>query len=89
MVGLDPQHARIVKDALQEQARAGAAILLSTHQLPVAEELADRVGIMRQGSLIAMGTPRELASQSGESRPLEETFLSLTQTGKAAPPLPD
>ena len=45
MVGLDPQHARIVKDVLKERSRAGMTVFLSTHQLSVAEELADRVGI--------------------------------------------
>jgi ABC-2 type transport system ATP-binding protein len=79
MVGLDPQHARIVKDLLKERARAGMAVLLSTHQLSVAEEMADRIGIMHQGRLIAVGSREELRRKSGESGPLEDVFLALTR----------
>jgi ABC-2 type transport system ATP-binding protein len=79
MVGLDPQHARIVKDLLKERARAGMAVLLSTHQLSVAEEMADRIGIMHQGRLIAVGSREELRRKSGESGPLEDVFLALTK----------
>jgi ABC-2 type transport system ATP-binding protein len=79
MVGLDPQHARIVKDLLKERARAGMAVLLSTHQLSVAEEMADRIGIMHQGRLIALGSREELRRKSGESGPLEDVFLALTR----------
>src|SRR5215831_16581901 len=46
MVGLDPQHARIVKDILKERSRAGMTVLVSTHQLSVADEMADRIGII-------------------------------------------
>ena len=79
MVGLDPQHARVVKDILKERARAGMAVLLSTHQLSVAEEMADRIGIMHQGRLIAVGTPGELRHESGQAGPLEDVFLALTK----------
>lgn len=78
MVGLDPQHARIVKDTLKERSRAGMTVFLSTHQLSVAEELADRIGIIHKGKLIAVGTPDELRKQSGEAGALEQVFLSLT-----------
>ena len=80
MVGLDPQHARVVKDLLKERAQAGMAVLLSTHQLSVAEEMADRIGIMHQGRLIAVGSREELRRKSGESGPLEDVFLALTKT---------
>jgi ABC-2 type transport system ATP-binding protein len=78
MVGLDPQHARTLKDTLRERAQAGVTVLVSTHQLSVAEELADRIGIMHQGRLVAVGSADELRHLSGTAGPLEEVFLSLT-----------
>src|SRR3954468_16629192 len=56
MVGLDPQHARVVKDILKERSLRGMTVFLSTHQLSIAEEMADRIGIMHQGKLVAVGT---------------------------------
>jgi len=82
MVGLDPQHARIVKDVLKERSRAGMTVLLSTHELSIAEEMADRIGIVNGGKLIAVGTRDELRRQSGTVGALEEIFLSLTANGK-------
>ena len=82
MVGLDPQHARIVKDTLKERSRAGMTVLMSTHELSVAEEMADRIGIIHGGKLIAVGTRDELRKQSGASGPLEDIFLALTADGK-------
>jgi ABC-2 type transport system ATP-binding protein len=78
MVGLDPHHARVLKDVLKEYSRAGTTVLVSTHQLSVAEEMADRIGIMHQGRLIAVGTREELRARAGTRGPLEETFLALT-----------
>jgi ABC-2 type transport system ATP-binding protein len=82
MVGLDPQHARVVKDVLKERSRAGVTVLLSTHQLSVAEEMADRIGIIHGGRLVAVGNRDELREQSGTSGQLEEIFLSMTAAGK-------
>jgi len=78
MVGLDPQHARIVKDVLKERSLAGMTVLVSTHQLEIAEEMADRIGIINGGKLIAVGSRDELRKQSGNAGHLEEIFLSLT-----------
>lgn len=78
MVGLDPQHARVVKDILKERTRTGMTVFLSTHQLSVAEEMADRIGIMHQGRMVAVGTAEELRKQSGERGALEEVFLAAT-----------
>ena len=78
MVGLDPHHARVVKDVLKERSLQGMTVFLSTHQLSVAEEMADRIGIIHQGRLVAVGTREELRQRSGESGPLEKTFLALT-----------
>jgi len=77
MVGLDPQHSRIVKDVLKERSRQGMTVILSTHELSVAEEMADRIGIIHQGRLIAVGTREELRQQSGASAVLEDIFLTL------------
>ena len=82
MVGLDPQHARIVKDVLKERSLAGTTILVSTHQLSIAEEMADRIGIIHDGKLVALGNRDELRKQSGSSGQLEEIFLSLTAAEK-------
>jgi ABC-2 type transport system ATP-binding protein len=78
MVGLDPHHARVVKDILKERSLAGMTVFVSTHQLSVAEEMADRIGIIHEGRLVAVGTRQELRRQSGVSGHLEETFLALT-----------
>lgn len=81
MVGLDPHHARVVKDVLKERSVRGMTVLLSTHQLSVAEEMADRIGIIHQGKLIAVGTRDDLREKSGAEGPLESAFLALTATG--------
>src|SRR6266446_2358488 len=78
MVGLDPHHSRVLKDVLKEQSRQGVTIFISTHQLSVAEEMADRVGIIHRGRLIAVGSREELRQQSGAMGPLEDIFLALT-----------
>ena len=78
MVGLDPQHARVVKDVFKERSRAGVTVLVSTHQLSVAEEMADRIGIIHGGKLVAVGNRDELRQQSGSVGQLEEIYLSLT-----------
>lgn len=79
MVGLDPHHARVVKDTLRERALRGMTVFLSTHQTSVAEEMADRVGIIHRGRLVAVGTPAELHAQAGTTGPLEAAFLSITE----------
>jgi ABC-2 type transport system ATP-binding protein len=84
MVGLDPMHARIVKDEFKARSRAGMTIFLSTHQLSVAEELADRVGIIHCGRLIALGTVEELRATSIEKGGLENVFLSLVDAEEKA-----
>jgi ABC-2 type transport system ATP-binding protein len=83
MVGLDPQHSRVVKDVLKERSLAGMTVLVSTHQLSIAEEMCDRIGIINGGKLIAVGTREELRRQSGTAGALEEIFLSLTAAANA------
>ena len=79
MVGLDPRSARVVKNVLKERSRAGVTIFLSTHTLHVAQELADRIGILNRGRLIAVGTIDELRTASGVDGALEDAFLELTR----------
>lgn len=77
MVGLDPTHARIVKDELKARSKAGCTVFLSTHTLSVAEEMADRIGIIHQGRLIALGDVESLREQAHDTGALEKVFLAL------------
>lgn len=78
MVGLDPIHARTVKAELKARSVAGATVLMSTHLLNIAEELADRIGILKEGKLIALGTMDELRQQQERGgMKLEELFLEM------------
>ena len=86
MVGLDPRGARLVKDIFREQAEAGACVFMSTHTLSVAEEVADRIGIIHRGALIALGSPEYLRARYGGENGLEGVFLKLTQEGEAEEP---
>jgi len=78
LVGLDPRSARIVKDLFISQARSGVAILMSTHLLSIAEELADTIGIIDKGTMLARGTVDELRVRAEMQGPLEGLFLKLT-----------
>jgi ABC-2 type transport system ATP-binding protein len=78
LVGLDPRSARIVKDLFVAQARSGVAVLMSTHLLSIAEELADTIGIVDHGRMLANGTLAELRDRVQMHGPLEELFLKLT-----------
>ena len=77
LTGLDAGAARQVKDLLQERVKAGASVILTTHILDVAERLADRIGIIQGGRLLAEGTLEELQARAGEGRTLEDVFLRL------------
>lgn len=79
MVGLDPHHSRVLKDTLRERVENGMTVLVSTHQLSLAEELADRIGIMHEGRLLVAGSREELRLKSGTSGALEQAFLVLTE----------
>ena len=80
MVGLDPHHQFVLKEVLKERAAQGMTVFLSTHQLSVAEEVADRIGIVHMGKLVAEGTKEELHALGGQGNvALEETFLALTR----------
>jgi ABC-2 type transport system ATP-binding protein len=78
-VGLDPRSVRLLKDILREQASAGMTIFLSTHSLDIAEQLADRIGVVAQGRLIGCGSLDMLRDQAEHNGSLEEVFLKLTE----------
>jgi ABC-2 type transport system ATP-binding protein len=85
LTGLDASAARLVKDMLLQFLKAGGAVILTTHILEVAERLAERIGIMSGGRLIAEGTMAELRSSSGRAAgSLEEIFLQLIDEGAGA-----
>jgi len=78
LVGLDPRSGRIVKDLFLHQARQGVAVLMSTHLLSIAEELANTIGIIHKGKMLARGTLAELKQQFQSEGSLEQMFLHLT-----------
>jgi ABC-2 type transport system ATP-binding protein len=92
LTGLDAAAARLVKDMLQERVDAGGTVILTTHILEVAERMADRIGIIAGGRLLAEGTLDALRGQTqgkgaGEGKAgssLEDVFLQLTATNEAA-----
>jgi ABC-2 type transport system ATP-binding protein len=79
MVGLDPRAARLLKDLFRTFVGHGGTVFLSTHTLEVAEALCDRIAIINQGEIIALGTMEELRSQAeAGGAHLEEIFLKVT-----------
>jgi ABC-2 type transport system ATP-binding protein len=77
--GLDPRSARTVKDVLREICDRGATVFMTTHVLEIAQEMCDRVGILNEGRLIAVGTVDELrADLQMPEGSLEDLFLELT-----------
>ena len=85
LTGLDAGSARQVKTVLRERVAAGGTVIMTTHILEVAERMADRVGIIAGGKLIAEGTLDELRRQAGNSHTsLEDTFLTLVAEPAAA-----
>lgn len=78
MVGLDPQSIRLVKDLLRAEVADGLCVFMSTHTLTAAEEIADRIGVMRQSKLLFDGTVDDLrAAHPGSSTSLESLYLNL------------
>ncbi len=78
--GLDAAAARLVKDILADYVKRGNTVILTTHIMEVAERMAQRIGIINYGKLVAEGTLAELRSRSGDATgSLETVFLELTQ----------
>jgi ABC-2 type transport system ATP-binding protein len=82
-VGLDPRSVRLLKDLLRQEAKRGVTVFLSTHSLDVAQELADRIGIVESGRLISCGPLNALRRQAALDGSLEDVFLKLTQEAAA------
>ena len=79
MVGLDPKAARLMKDVMRAFVDQGGTVFLSTHTLEVAEALCDRIAILHQGRIRAMGTMQDLRTEAASGAAgLEEIFLKLT-----------
>jgi ABC-2 type transport system ATP-binding protein len=78
-VGLDPKSIRLLRDLLRQQADGGTTVFLSTHSLDIAQELADRIGVVNRGRLIGCGTLDALRKQADLQGTLEEVFLKLTE----------
>jgi len=86
LTGLDASAARLVKDILLEFLASGGSVILTTHILEVAERLAEQIGIMSNGHLIAEGTMDQLRHRSGQAAgSLEDIFLQLIREEQAAP----
>ncbi len=84
MVGLDPYGAKLLKKRLKEYRSQGTSILLSTHSLHVAEEIADRVAIIEGGKVLTIGRIDEIRAQAGvEGANLEEIFMRITTSALA------
>jgi ABC-2 type transport system ATP-binding protein len=84
--GLDPKSARIVKDLLREMASQGVTTIMSTHVLEIAQAMCDRIAIMYDGRLSALGTMEELRQKAKmPDSGLEDIFLKLTGTGDVKP----
>jgi ABC-2 type transport system ATP-binding protein len=78
LTGLDAGAARQVKDVLLERVRAGATVIMTTHILEVAERMAERIGVIADGRLVAEGTLAELRQQAGAGeKSLEDVFLAI------------
>lgn len=83
--GLDPRAARTIREMIQDLAGKGTTVFLSTHILPVVEEVADSVGILYDGQLVAEDAPETLTqrAETGETQTLEDVFLELTTDSAA------
>jgi ABC-2 type transport system ATP-binding protein len=85
LTGLDAVSARHVKGLLAERVRAGCTVIMTTHILEVAERMADRIGVIASGRLVAEGTLSQLRQQNGHTdTSLEDFFIALVTLEAAA-----
>lgn len=78
-VGLDPRSIRTIKSYLKARTREGLAVLMSTHSLAIAEETADRIGIIHHGRLVGEGSVADIKALASRPGSLEDVFLELTR----------
>jgi ABC-2 type transport system ATP-binding protein len=84
LTGLDAGSARMVKNVLAEKVRGGSSVIMSTHILEIAERMADRIGVISSGKLIAEGTLGELRGRMGQAAAsLEDMFLAIVEQAAA------
>ena len=84
LTGLDAGSARLVKDVLMEKVRSGSSVVMTTHILEIAERMADRIGVIANGRLIAEGTLAELRDRLGRGQAsLEDMFLAIVEQADA------
>jgi ABC-2 type transport system ATP-binding protein len=83
LTGLDPGSIRRMKRTIQDRARDGTAVILSSHLLALVEELCSRIMVIQNGEMVAMGSIGEIAASKPElaGRGLEDVFLALTERG--------
>lgn len=77
-VGLDPLGAHMLRSIIRKLRDAGKTVLLTTHYLPEAEELCDRIVILNHGEIVARGTPEEI---KGDAATLEDAYIALIREG--------
>jgi ABC-2 type transport system ATP-binding protein len=86
--GLDPRAARTLREEIQRLADGGTTVFLSTHILPVVDELADVVGVLTNGTVVAEGTPgglkRRVEADDAHDETLEQAFLDVTSRHEAS-----
>ena len=83
-VGLDPKSIRELKVLLRRLTESGTTVFLSTHTLDIAQELADRIGIIDRGRMLGLGTMTDLRTQAAMDGSLEDLFLKITEGVDAA-----
>jgi len=83
LTGLDAGSARQVKAVLRELVATGVTVIMTTHILAVAERMADRIGVIANGRLVAQGSLGELQSRAGRNgQTLEDVFLGIVRAAE-------
>ena len=89
MIGLDPKSSFKLKEIMREHCNEGKSVFFSTHILEVAEKICDRIAIINEGKIIALGTMEELKEKAGKEETLENIFLEVTDNESNNPFIED